>query len=276
VAETRRRAILISSRLQHYISDPNLEMSMLNNIEIILVGTKYAGNLGSVARAMHNMGLGRLRLAAPHCRVDDEAIRMARSGNPVLPAARTFRSLDSALRGIRLVVGTTGKRGGQREQNFSARSLAPEILSHAEKQKVGIVFGPEDTGLVDEDLMRCQWLLRIPTQSQAHSLNLAQAVMIVSYELYLGQLRIPPERVPALAGLDQIEAMYQQLEESLRTIGFLHDDNARHMMSRVRRLLGRTGLERSDVGILRGIARQIAWLGRQAQRHTDRQMENQE
>jgi TrmH family RNA methyltransferase len=264
------------SGLQQYFSDPNLEMSMLNNIEIILVGTKYAGNLGSVARAMHNMGLGRLRLAAPQCRIDEEAVRMARGGNPVLPAARTFRSLDSALRGIRLVVGTTGKRGGNREQNFSARSLAPMILSQAGKQKVGIVFGPEDTGLVDEDLMRCQWLLRIPTQAHAHSLNLAQAVMIVSYELYLGHLRIPPERVPVLAGLDQVEAMYRQLEESLRMIGFLHDDNARHMMFRVRRLLGRTGLEPSDVGILRGIARQIAWLGRQAPNHTDKQMENQE
>jgi len=267
--ETQPSTFLVSGLLHLYISDPNLEMSMLNNIEIILVGTKYAGNLGSVARAMHNRGPRRLRLAAPACRIDEEALRMARSGNPVLPAARTFRSLDSALRGIRLVVGTTGKRGGHREQTFSAHSLASTILSHAAKQRVGIVFGPEDTGLIDDDLMRCQWLLRIPTQAQAHSLNLAQAVMIMSYELYLGHLQIPPERVPVLASVEQIEAMYQQLEEALRTIDFLHDDNARHMMFRMRRLLGRTGLENSEVGILRGIARQIAWLGSQARRSQD-------
>jgi TrmH family RNA methyltransferase len=236
-------------------------MSMLNNIMIVLVGPKYSGNIGSAARAMHNMGLSQLRLVAPLCRLDEDAIRMARAGNPVLPAARTYRSLGAALRGIRLVVGTTGKIGGNREQTSNARALAPLILSHAAHHKVGIVFGPEDTGLVDDDLLRCHLLLRIPTQPQAHSINLAQAVMIVGYELFLGQLEGDPARVPILASLEQIEAMYEQLEAALRTVGFLQDENARHMMFRLRRLFGRTGLERSDVGILRGIARQIAWFG---------------
>ena len=234
---------------------------MLNNVVIVLVGSKYSGNVGAVARAMHNMGLSHLRLAAPKCVIDEDAIRMARSANPVLESVRTFRSLAGALRGIRLVVGTTGKSGGNREQTFSAHALVPKILSHASRRKVGIVFGPEDTGLVDDDLLRCQLLLRIPTQSRAHSINLAQAVMIVSYELFLGHLECEPARVPVLAAVEQIEAMYEQLESALRTIGFLHDENARHMMFRMRRLLGRTGLEHSDVGILRGIARQIAWFG---------------
>jgi TrmH family RNA methyltransferase len=238
-------------------------MSMLNNIVIILAGTKYSGNLGAVARAMHNMGLRHLRLAAPKCRIDEEAERMARQGNPVLAEVKIFRSLNAALRGIRLLVGTTGKSGGKREQTVNPRAFVPQILSHAVRHKVGILFGPEDTGLVDEDLLRCQIILRIPTQHQAHSINLAQAAMIVSYELYLGHLKHEPARVPALAGLEQIEAMYQQLEASLRTIGFLQDENAQHMMFRLRRLLGRAGLERSDTAILRGIARQIAWYGRE-------------
>lgn len=234
---------------------------MLNNIVVILAGSKYPGNIGSAARAMNNMGLSRLRLAAPQCSLDEEAIRMARSGNPVLESARTFRSLESALRGIRLAVGTTGKSGGNRAETRNIRAMAPRILSHAAKQRVGIVFGPEDTGLVDEDLLRCQLLVHIPTHPPAHSINLAQAVMIVSYELYLGQLQPDPARAPALAALGQVEDMYGQLESALRRIGFLHDENARHMMFRMRRLLGRTGLTSSDVGILRGIARQIAWFG---------------
>jgi len=234
---------------------------MLNNVVIILAGTKYSGNVGAAARAMHNMGLNRLRLVAPQCTLDEDAIRMARAGNPVLPAARTYRSLGAALRGIRFVVGTTGKSGGNREETTSVRSMVPLILAHAARRKVGIVFGPEDTGLVDDDLLRCQRLLRIPTRPSSHSINLAQAVMIVSYELFLGHLSCEPARVPVLATLEQIEAMYEQLEAALRTIGFLQDENARHMMFRLRRLLGRTGLERSDVGILRGIARQIAWFG---------------
>jgi tRNA/rRNA methyltransferase len=231
----------------------------LDNIVIILVGTKYPGNIGSAARAMQNMGLRHLRLAAPQCPVNDEAQRMARRATDILGQIRVFRSLRSALRGVRLVVGTTGKTGGHRQHACNARSLAPRILRLAESQKVGIVFGPEDTGLVDEDLLLCQLLARIPTDPGAHSINLAQAVMLVCYELHLSRLEREPSRIPKLASVEEVEAMYQQLEKALREIGFLHADNARHMMFRLRRLLGRAGLEHSDVTILRGIARQVAW-----------------
>jgi tRNA/rRNA methyltransferase len=238
-----------------------MRMCGLENVVIVLVGTKYPGNIGSAARAMQNMGLRHLRLAAPQCLINEEAARMARKGTVILESTRVYRSLHSALRGIRLVVGTTGKSGGQRAQAYNPRSLAPRVLRHAETQKVGIVFGPEDTGLVDDDLLLCQLLVRIPTDPHAHSLNLAQAVMVLCYELFLSQLRREPSRVPKLASTAEVEAMYGQLERALRDIGFLHDENARHMMFRLRRLLGRAGLEHSDTTIIRGIARQIAWFG---------------
>ena len=127
------------------------------------------------------------------------------------------------------------------------------------EQKVAILFGPEDTGLVDDDLRLCQLLIRIPTQHKANSINLAQAVMIVCYEILLGSLKREPVRVPKLASLVQVEAMYDQLEKALLDIGFLQPQNARHMMLTLRQMLGRAGLEPSEVGTLRGIARQIAW-----------------
>jgi TrmH family RNA methyltransferase len=244
----------------------------LDNIVIVLVGTKYPGNIGSAARAMQNMGLRHLRLAAPQCAISEEAQRMARRATGILDKTRVFRSLRSALRGVRLVIGTTGKTGGHRQHACNPRSLAPRILRLAETQKVGIVFGPEDTGLVDEDLLLCQLLARIPTDPRAHSINLAQAVMLVCYELRLARLEHEPSRVLKFASVDEVEAMYQQLEKALREIGFLHDENARHMMFRLRRLLGRAGLEHSDVTILRGIARQAAWFGSRrlgAQRKVD-------
>lgn len=231
----------------------------MENVAIILVGTKYPGNIGSVARAMFNMGLRQLILAAPQCTINAESYRMAKSGKTILDSARTYRSLKSALRGIRLLVGTTGKSGGYRTQAHAPRFLAPRILNHAEQQKVGILFGPEDTGLVDDDLQLCQLLIRIPTQLKANSINLAQAVMVICYELLLGSLKREPARVPRLASLDQIEAMYSQLEKALLDIGFLQPQNAKHMMLTLRQMLGRAGLESSDVGILRGIARQIGW-----------------
>jgi TrmH family RNA methyltransferase len=231
----------------------------LSNIVIILVGTKYPGNIGSVARAMNNMGLSQLRLAAPQCEINEESHRMARSGNKILACAKKYHSLKSALRGMRFVIGTSAKTGGRRTYSHTPGSLIPRILAQASEQKVGIIFGPEDTGLIDDDLMLCQMLIRIPTHPRGPSMNLAQAVMVVCYELFIGQLSRNPARVPRLAPAVQVEAMYGQLEKALRDIGFLHSQNARHMMFALRRFLGRAGLEAEDVGILRGIARQIAW-----------------
>jgi tRNA/rRNA methyltransferase len=239
-----------------------MRQSALNNIFIVLVGPKHPGNLGSVARAMHNMGFGRLRLVAPRCRIDEDAYRLAKAGSGVLHSARSYRSTSSALRGMHLVIGTTAKTGGNREKTFSPRALAPRILAHAVRQKAAILFGPEDTGLVDDDLLRCQLLIRIPTSSGSRSINLSHAVMLLCYELLLAGLERPPERVPRLAPAGQIEAMYDQLERSLLEIGFLTPKTARHMMFALRRLLGRTGLETTEVAMLRGIARQISWYGR--------------
>jgi tRNA/rRNA methyltransferase len=234
----------------------------LGNIIIILAGVKYPGNVGSVARAMNNMGLSQLRLAAPQCEINSESYRMARSGGKILECAKKYRSLKSALRGIHFVVGTSAKTGGRRAYSQSPRLLTPRVLAQAAAQKVGILFGPEDTGLIDDDLMLCQVLMRIPTHSRGRSMNLAQAVMVVCYELFLGSKSEERVRAPRLASSMQVEAMYEQLESALLDIGFLHPQNARHMMFAVRRLLGRAGLEAEDVGILRGIARQIAWSAR--------------
>ena len=239
----------------------------LDNIVVMLKGTKHPGNIGSVARAMNNMGLKNLVLAGPQCEVNEESFRLARAGGDVLDRAKTFRSMKSAWRGIRMLVGTTGKTGGDRAQACSPRLLAPRIIDHAARQKVGILFGPEDTGLIDSDLAPCQMLIRIPTHPDARSINLAHAVMLVSYELFLAHLERDPVRVPKLAAVEQVEAMYSQLEKALQDIGFLQEQNTKHMMFGLRRIMGRAGLEARDVGIFRGIARQIAWHARKGSRN---------
>jgi len=252
----------------HWSKVAGVESGPLRNIAIILVNTKYSGNVGGAARAMHNMGLNELRLVAPQCDLDEEAFRRARGGKGILEGARNHRALRSALRGFSLCVGTTGKRGGNRARAMSPRAMAPDILRCAARQKVGIVFGPEDTGLVDEDLMLCQQLVRIPTRPDASSINLAQAVMVLCYELHCAGHGRETPRSFKRAPIQQIEAMYGQLQEALLAIGFLHPKNARHMMFTLRRLLGRAGLEPEDVGTLRGIARQIRWYSLQPERST--------
>ena len=237
----------------------------LDNVTIILANTKYPGNIGSAARAMFNMGLNRLVLAAPQCEINEESYRMAKGGRSVLESAKICKSVKSAVKGIRFLAGTTSKSGGYRRQAYSPEALVPRILAHAAQQKTGILFGPEDTGLVDQDLLLCQMLIRIPTQHRGHSINLAQSVMVICYELLLGSLEREPARAVRLASLEQVEAMYTQLEKALLEIGFLQPQNADHMMFTIRRMLGRAGLEPSDVGVLRGIARQIAWYAKSRQ-----------
>jgi tRNA/rRNA methyltransferase len=236
--------------------------AICKNIVIILAGTKYPGNIGSVARSMNNFGLRELRLAAPQCEIEDDAYRMAKRGKSILEKAKTYRSLLVAARGLGFLVGTSAKTGGNRERAFAPRSLAPRLLAHAAQEKVGMVFGPEDTGLVDEDLLRCQMHMRIPTDPDSCSINVAHAVTILCYELFLASLKREPIKVPRLAAVEQVEAMYAQLEEALLEIGFLHPQNAHHMMFALRRFFGRAGLEATDVGILRGISRQIAWFAK--------------
>jgi len=239
-----------------------MAVGKLDNVIIVLVGTKYAGNLGAVARAMANMGLSQLRMVRPVCSIDAEAIRMARSGKSILAAARRCRTLRGALRGVGLVVGTTARTGGNRPEFHTPRDLAPGVLDLAQAGKAAIVFGPEDTGLVDDDILLCHRLVRIPTVSAARSLNLSQAVLLVCYELFLAQYDREPRLVPKPAGVQELEAMYGHLEDALRKIGFLHEKNARHMMFSLRRILGRVALESADAALLRGIARQIDWFSR--------------
>ena len=112
----------------------------LDNIVIILSGTKYPGNIGSAARAMFNMGLNQLILAAPQCAINEESYRMAKSGKTILESAKTCKSVRSALKGIRFLVGTTGKSGGYRTPAHAPRTLAPRILAHAMGQKTGILL----------------------------------------------------------------------------------------------------------------------------------------
>jgi tRNA C32,U32 (ribose-2'-O)-methylase TrmJ len=104
--------------------------------------------------------------------------------------------------------------------------------------------------------------MRIPTDPDSCSINVAHAVTILCYELFLASLKREPIKVPRLAAVEQVEAMYAQLEEALLEIGFLHPQNAHHMMFALRRFFGRAGLEATDVGILRGISRQIAWFAK--------------
>ena len=245
---------------------------MLENIRIVLVEPKGSGNIGSVARAMKNMGLKDLAIVGGGRTKSFWARAMAVHAKDILQEARRFGTLREAVADCGLVVGTTCRGGLYRGHSRSPREVSQRILSASRGAKCALIFGPEDHGLSNRDLKYCQWLITIPTHPDYPSLNVAQAVMICLYELSLAaprqarggeQSRTTLEKVPreiiSRACAENIERLFDRMRSSLLKIGFLDPQNPEHILLALRRLLGRAGLEERDVGILNGLFRQIEW-----------------
>ena len=168
----------------------------LDNIAVVLVKPQFAGNIGSVSRAMKNLGLSRLILVSPgQDHLSEEARMMATSARDILEKAEIHPTLEKSLRGYRWIAGTSARKGRNRGPFVTPREICPEIITHARTIPVAILFGREDKGLTNEELAPCHALITLPTHSALRSLNLAQAVMLVCYELYLASLSTPPENL---------------------------------------------------------------------------------
>ena len=237
----------------------------LRNIRIVLKSPIYSGNVGSVCRAMKNMGLSDLAIAAPRGPWDlDEALKMALHAKDVFEKKKEFATIGDAVADCGLVVGTTARRGLYREHAQTPRDLAPRLLAAAKKAKVALLFGPEDNGLSNEDLQFCTQIMRIPSTVKYSSLNLAQAVMVTCYELYVSSgLYDPPTELSPEAPSAAREKMFAMWRKALLDIGFMSEDTADHMMLGLRRILSRGLLTIKDMRILVGIARQAQWAGSQ-------------
>lgn len=244
----------------------------LANLRIVLVRPIYGGNIGSVCRAMKNMGLRDLAIVAPRPDTDWAAARqMATHADDVLERRRVAERVEDAVADCGLVFGTTAREGLYREHARGPREWTPRILTAAADTPVAIVFGPEDRGLSNEELTPCQHFIRIPSSPDYPSLNLAQAVMVCAYELFVasGVYEPPAERSPE-APSGQRERMFAMWEKALLAIGFMNEEKAHHMMLGVRRVFARAPLTKADARILMGIARQTLWMADQYHRAVGR------
>ena len=236
-----------------------MEDNCFDNISVVLVETIREGNTGSVARAMNNMGLQRLKLVNPREAIADECRMMAGKAISLVNKARFYGSLDEALVGENVVVGTTSLRDRRPDQPLQLPSeMAPLICDYGRSQRVALVFGPERSGLTDAQLARCQHLVSIPANPDHPVLNLAQAVMVIAYEIY-SATSISPNPMPELASDETRDKMFRHVERVLVDIGFLSSGTPGHIMSSIRRFLGRAGLTPRDVQIIRGIMSQMEW-----------------
>jgi TrmH family RNA methyltransferase len=233
----------------------------LERFAFVLVRPKSAGNVGASARALKNMGYGDLRLVAPRRWNPRIAEQRAVHGVEVLTRSPTHQDLEDALADRTLVVGTTARGGPYRTEAIPIREAAAGLIEAADANRIALLFGPEDDGLSNEELKRCQRLVTIPTAPEYPSINLAQAVMIIAYELMLaaGAARVidPPEE---LAPANEVEAALARMAEALIEIGFLPQSNPDHIMFALRAIFGRGGLRPRELDIVNGIARQIRWF----------------
>jgi len=249
-----------------------MSFNRLAAFRFVLVEPRYAGNVGAAARALKNLGFADLALVSPYCAVtDEEAVRFAVDAEDLLGAARVSRSLDLALIDVRTSVGTSRRMGKQRRPHLRIDELAPRLARLAERGDVAVIFGREADGLTDDELDRCTHLAYIPTSESYPAMNLAQSVAVIAYEIARAVDALEPAVPPKALGAENegvedepLAAHPAHLAEALAAIGFLKAAQAEGMMRRVRRILGRAELSDGDVAVVRGIARQILWLAREA------------
>jgi len=236
---------------------------MLENIRIVLVRPRGSGNIGSIARAMKNMGANELAIVGKARTRSFWARAMAVHGRDILGEAKCYDTIRQAIADCTLVVGTTCRAGLYRRHSQPPRDVAPEIVTAAQSGKVALIFGPEDHGLSNKDLEYCQLLITIPSHPDYQSLNVAQAAIICLYEIYLTCLAPAENSGIQRAPAEDVERLFDRMRHSLLKIGFLDSENPEHMLLAFRRIFGRTGLEDKDVRILTGLFRQIEWYADQ-------------
>jgi len=232
------------------------------NISIFLYKPKYAGNVGSVARAAKNMGITKIVVVGA-MELDREAMeqRSTHLAADVLDQIVYADTLETALSGFHYIVGTTARLGKARGPFVSPRTAAQKIADLSQKNKVALLFGPEDTGLANDQLRLCHSVVTIPTSREFTSLNLSQAAMILCYEIFIASslTASAAEATPKLALSSETEGMYQQIKDLLGRIGFLNPENPEYWMLDLRRFFSRSGLLSREVKIIRGICRQLEW-----------------
>lgn len=270
-----------------------------DHITIVLHQPRFAENIGASARAAWNMGFPHIILVNPE---DTDWERMTKLSTHVarglLEKMESYSSLAEALAPFHYIVGTTARLGGQRKEIITPAKAACKIQSLGRQNRIALLFGPENRGLSNEELRFCHCTVNIPTAS-ASSLNLAQGVLILCYEIFLARQSDPvrsdafgvrsdqtpsPEISPLvtrhpspenngpplrnphseirtpLATSFELEGMYQHLSEVLQLMDFLDEQNPELWMMSLRRFFSRIGLYPQEVRMIRGICRQIKWL----------------
>ncbi len=220
------------------------------HLHFVLVEPESPGNVGSVARALKTCGFHKLTLVNP-CALDTPEVRMlAHRSLDIVQNATVVSAFEEALTDKRLVVSTSMRSRHFKFPYFTPKEISEKILPVALEQPVAIVFGPERTGLTNEQILRCQLHSTIPTATQNPSLNLSQAVMLYAHTFFMEMNRVENSYAYELASQYELQKFYDHLDDALRLVNFVPRDGIDNFITRIRRLIGRSMAEHRDVRLL--------------------------
>ncbi|MGD8698492.1 MAG: TrmJ/YjtD family RNA methyltransferase [Gemmatimonadales bacterium] len=234
----------------------------LRRVTVVLNQPQDPVNIGAVVRAMKNMGLGRLHLVQP---ADFDPYRIegvAHTGLDVIESTQIFERLEDGLTGSNLVIGTTARGRSVRRNYRRPREAAREILQTAHSgQDVALLLGREDRGLSNAELDLCDRVVVIPTHPDHSSLNLAQAFLVIAYEIWLaaegeGAFK-EPRRQASRASRDLLEGLFTEIEASLRAVDFFKSHTVTPIMRTVREVAGRADLDEREVMLFKAMAYEV-------------------
>ena len=228
----------------------------LNSVKIVLVGTTHPGNIGAAARAMKNMGIKNLSLVQPKEFPSDVAIYRSKAAKDILENAQVFNNLEEAIFDCELVIGTSARGRKVPWPILNPKQAAEEVSRSSSHHNIAIIFGREDRGLTNEELGLCNLHVNIPTDPDYSSLNLAQAVQILVYEIrqaILGEQEDKDYWDVELANNDQTELLINHMDELMQQVEFYDVDNPRKLLLRVRRFFKRSRIDVMETNIFRGL-----------------------
>jgi len=234
----------------------------LDNISIVLLQPRYSENIGAAARAMRNMGIRSLVIVDPQNFDLSKALKLATHfASDIIEKSKFYPDLKEALSPFNYVVGTTARLGGQRQVVLTPLTLARNLIPISVKNRIAILFGPEDKGLSNEDIRFCHTLVNIPT-AEFSSLNLAQSVMILCYEIFIAGGEANEEFTPRMASRYELDGMYDQLKDILVRISYINSENPDYWLNHFRSFFTRLQLRAKEVNIIKGLCRQVDWYGK--------------
>ncbi len=231
-----------------------------DNIIIILNEPRYPENIGASARCLKNMGFSKLRIVNPLNWNQKNILKMAtHEASDIIYDSKIFNSLEEAVKDLHLLAGTTARIGRKRRPTHTPRTIATKLLSYSPDVKVGVLFGSEKWGLGNKEIGLCDWIVTIPT-SNFSSLNLAQSVMILCYEIMLASQKVTIEIYrPRLATVREKEGMFAHLQQTFEAIGLYEKQTPAYWLQNARRFFKNKELTAKDVKMVRGFLRQILW-----------------